>query len=426
MEVRSIAPPSLASSSLLETPPDTTAYPLTIRELLRLNQEAAREFASPQRDVERRRFLEENLFRPSASLCIDGRVQDFPAAIGVPTGVLELFRSAGAKTGVESLMHMQRTLNSIMSSAEFRTRAGIHDPRVMVRFQTVHYSRTSPTTASCAAWGHDTDAATRQMLHMSNELNRAWPGKMVAMPVLVDTDYDAITVIGPNGRFGTRELLDRSGDPETSRLLRSVIDRLKKLFPADWEPLQAFDQRYRDAFHSELACCLLRNLDFVRGVIRQGRPPEMLDHGEELIFIGRHADWVTDHNSVFLIDDTASPAEIALQLEIAMKYVARNILLKELPKGSRDWVIPIVFNVPHVGFDQDATRVYVRAVTERILLPAIQAAAPRVCEWLLGSHGIPKSLQTGALSVDLTELADRVRICMSVSRKETRQFIPFT
>ena len=426
MEVPSIAPQSFASSSLLETPPDIAAYPDAIREFLRLNQEAAREFTSPQRDAERRRFLEENLFRPSASLCIDGRVQDFPAAIGVPTGVLELFRSAGAKTGVESLMHMQRTLNSILSSAEFRTRAGAPDRRVMMRFQTVHYSHTSPTTASCAAWGHDTDAATRQMSHVSHELNRAWPGKMIALPVLVDTDFDAITVIGPNGRFGTRELLDRPGDPEIAHLLGLVIDRLKKLFPSDWGPLQAFDQRYRDAFHAELARCLLRNLDFVRGIIRQGRPTEMLDHNEKLAFIGRHADWVSDHNSVFLIDDTASPAEITIQLEIAMKYIAKNILLKVLPTGSRDWVIPIVFNVPHVGFDQDATRVYVRAVTERVLLPAIQSAAPRVCEWLLGSHGIPKSLQTGALSVDLTEFADRVRICMSVSRKETRQFIPFT
>ncbi len=426
MTQSSIAPPSVASSLLLEPPPDMTGYPKAIREFFRLNQIAAHEFTSAASEASRRRFFGENLIRPSASLCIDGRVQDFPAAIGVPTGVTELFRSAGAKTGVENLMHMQRTQHSISNLVDSRDRTGTLDPRRIIRFQTVHYSYSSPTKASCAAWNHDTSAATERMLHHSRGLNKAWPGYLIALPVLIDTDSDAITVIGPEGRFGTRELLDLPGDPDVSRLRGSIVDRLRNLFPIDWAPLSAFDQRYREVFHAELAGYLLRNLEFVRRVISSGRPPEMLDHQERLIFFGRHADWIQDHNSVFLIDDTTSPDEIAAQLEIAMKYVAKNILLDELPKGVRNWVIPIVFNIPHVGIDRAATCVHIEEVTKNILRPAIQAAVPRVSEWLLGPHGIPRSLQTGAFSVDLTELVHRVSICMSVSRKETRQFIPFT
>ncbi|MCC7357140.1 hypothetical protein IT408_01400 [Candidatus Uhrbacteria bacterium] len=425
MTQSSIAPTSEASFTFLEAQPNMSEYPKAIQEFFCLNHDAAQEFTSKNCEIARKCFIEENLFRPSASLCIDGRVQDFTSAIGVPAGVTELFRSAGVKTGAESLMHMQRTQSSIASSADFRTRAGKHEPRVMMRFQTVHYSHSFPTTASCAAWEHDTVAATVHMLQLAQELNRAWPGHLIALPVLIDTDLDAITVIGPQGRFGTRELLDL-GDTEITRLFGGTVDRLKKLFPAEWKPLQSFEKKFRVVFHDELAGYLLRNLDFVRKVISSGRSPEMLVHQERLIFVGRHADWIQDHNSVFLIDDTASPAEIALQLEIAMKYVAKNILLDELPKGTRDWVIPLVFNVPHLDSDKEATRVYVRSVTEVILRPAIQAAAPRVCEWLIGSHGIPKSLQNGALSVDLMELAQRVSICMSTSHKRTRQFVPFT
>lgn len=423
--MHSIPPASRAGSCELLPRPDVSGYCPATQEFLRLNHLAAQEFVSAQQQLVRRRFLEEHLFRPSASLCIDGRVQDAPHAIGVPIGVMELYRSAGAKVGPENLMHMQRTRDAILNSHAFCSRNGEQEPRVKMRFQVVHYSQSAFATASCAAWNHDTDAAKNRMMHLADKFNCAWPGSMIALPLMIDTDLDAISVVSERGKFGTRELLDLSGSPEASSLHGLVIDRLLNLFPSDWAPLRSLPVKHRGAFHQELAECLLRNLDFVRKVIASGRMPEMLDHQERLIFMGRHADWVEDHNSVFLIDDTADRSELGSQVEIAMRYVTRNILMDQVKKGGRNWTVPLVYNVPHVAMDLHATCVHVRAVTVDTLIPAIRHAAPKVVEWLLGSHGLPKEYQTGTVLSDLTDLAERVEICMSVSDKGTRQFMPF-
>lgn len=423
--MHSLPPASRAGSCELQPRPDVSGYCPATQEFLRLNHLAAQEYVSPQQQSVRMRFLEEHLFRPSASLCIDGRVQDAPHAIGVPIGVMELYRSAGAKVGPESLMHMQRARDAIYNSQAFCTRNSEHEPRVKMRFQVVHYSQSAPTTASCAAWQHDTSAAKARMMYLAERFNCAWPGAMIALPLMIDTDLDAISVVSERGKFGTRELLDLPGSAETASLLGFVVDRLLELFPSDWAPLQALTVKYRGVFHRELAECLLRNLDFVRKVIDSGRKPEMLDHQERLIFMGRHADWVEDHNSVFLIDDTADREELGSQVEIAMRYVTRNILKEQVPKGVRNWTVPLVYNVPHVGMDLHATRVHVRAVTVDTLIPAIRKAAPKVVEWLLSAHGLPKEYQTGAVLSDLNDLAERVEVCMSVSDKATRQFMPF-
>lgn len=417
-----------AALSLLKPRPSLEGYPAAIQEFYRLNHLASQEFASPQEVERRTSFMTEHLFRPAVSLCIDGRVQDFMSAMGVPIGVTEIYRSAGATHSPENLMHMRRISDAVQSVSSFQRADGVCDPRVTMLFQTVHYSHSFPAQASCAAWNHDTPAALARMWALSEAYNDSWPGQIIAFPVLIDTDLDALTVVGPAGRrFGVRELLDPLHEADSlSAFLPSLMERMRALFPVSWPPLGALDSRFQEAFHRELAECLLRNLDFVRNICRSGREPEMLDHQERLVFLGRHADWITDHNSVFLIDDTTSREEIAFQVKIALRYVAKNILLEALPRHERDWGIPFVVNVPHIGADERATKTYIRALVERVVKPAIHQAVPDVRSWLMGEHGIPRALQAERMLVDLRSLEERIHLCTSVSHKATRQFIPFT
>lgn len=399
------------------------------QDFYRFNHEAAKKFVSPEQQGLRRRFMDENVFRPAASLCMDGRVQGFMHAIGVPIGVIELYRSAGAKHGPENLMHMRRMQDAVQNGQDYSKADGRPDPHATLLFQTVHYSHSAPAVASCAAWEHDTAAAMHYMQELSEAYHASWPGKVIAFPLLIDTDLDAMTVIGFQGEpFATRELLGMKGDPLPSRLLGMVVDRLVQLFPSSWHPLALLDMRFQKVFHQELALYLLHNLEVIRKVQTVGREPEMLDHQERLVFIGRHADWMfpEQHNSVFLVDDIATPEELSLQIGIALRYVVRNVILDACTTGEKAWRIPFLFNVPHVDRDLDATKVYMRALLQKVIRPAITASFAGVREWLLHSQGIPQEMRDQVASMGLGEFLERISLCLSTSRKSTRQFVPFT
>jgi hypothetical protein len=319
-------------------------------------------------------------------------------------------------------MYAQRTHDSIRRSSAVHIDGRAHDLAEM-RFVTAHCSESHQTTASCAAWEHRTDAALAAMQEHAHELNFCWKGRMVAFPTLIDTDLDAITLFGPGPAFSVRDLVKELG-PSAPPRRDVIVDLLRLTFPMSWEPLAALRPSQRDMFHCELAERIEANLAFVRNVIASDRPVELLEHGERLIFIGRHADWIDEHNSVFIIDDTQERKHVMKSFQIALPYVAKNVIADAVAADDREWVVPVVVNVPYDSPDDDrhVAVQYARYLAEDIK-ETIQEG--RVSMFgLFGQDGIKSDTLPKWMLHQVTGLADRIRIVTSVSSRKTRLFEP--
>lgn len=401
--------------------PSLDGFPPSIKKFYAKNRLASAQFVNEESS--RTAWLASHLFKIEEKTCIDGRTLDAHLAKGLMVGLAEFYRSAGGMSDLGSYAHSRRCLDGTRKAHNVMLDGTPH-PMAILRLNTVHYSESRPSDASCAAWKHNTKKALRFMQESSNELNFSFAGSMVAVPTLLDTDLDAMTIVGPEGRLDVRGFLD---DPKTQNGSSAtvIIDRLKKIFPDTWEPLTKFDPRFRHAFHEELAERLVANLAFVRDVIASNRPIELLDHQERMVFVGRHADWISDNNVVFLIDDTDKHTRVLNGFEIALKYVAKNVILDAIAAEDRNWVVPVVINIPHDDDDHALTLVYTRH-REKELKQKLEHCAERVVEWLRSEdHGIPANKRPSWLDVQLKSFISRVVFSKSVSHRRTRLFVPF-
>lgn len=417
-------------------------YPEPLLAFLRLNREGSARFVEdrPLRDA----WFSTHDFRPEGILCIDGRVQDAPKVLGLKPGVAEIFRAGGSKCDLGNLLYALRTYQGVerlsparcngngkpdaRSCAERVSRFDLapceesYRAKIAMRIVTAHYSYSHPTTDSCKAWEHQTGAALRAMRRHANELNQAYRGRMVAFTALIDTDLDAFDFFGPgDGCLSVREL---ATDGRASIGLGEVMDLLHRVFPSSWEPLVALEESYRNRFHLELAERVLANIDSVRQAF--GRAPELLSHNEELVFVGRHADWNEEHNSVFLIDDTEDRDTVLNYFTIALRYVSRNVILRAIREGNDDWVVPIVVNIPYTSEgDEMATLIYTRKLYQRLKAHAEAIVRDVVSSILDGSHGIPSEQIPDRVFRQIHGLVDRFSFMTSISLRADRLFRPF-
>ncbi|MBP9869471.1 hypothetical protein KBC59_02860 [Patescibacteria group bacterium] len=403
--------------------PNLQGYPERLLRLYAKNREVSQryEFELPIR----KEFLRTHFFTIAALLCIDGRVQDFASALGLALGMLEPYRSAGAKSNLKSAAYRsRRSVNLHRVNEGYRSVDRMKGGEIAMF--TVHYSESHPSTASCAAWGHQTDKALETATKLADEYNDAFQGRqVVGFPVLIDTDLDALTVIGPAGRIRILSLLDR---PETQNgTCREYLESLlREIFPASWTPLQRLLPEFRENFYPELAERLEANILFARTVRDNHRPIELLDHQETLVFVGRHADAIPGHNEVFLVDDTDEKAEVTKGYTIGLKYVTRNVLNDVIKTGDRDWRIPVAINIP---YDKESARheaVFVARNVYDDLHAALDEFAVEISDWVLdGEHGlagqIPDWLYKDARP---NELRKRVFFALSTSFRKKRLYEP--
>lgn len=404
------------------------SHPKPMRHFLAANVVASRRFVNDA--PLRKTWFESHSFRPMASLCVDGRVQDFSEAIGLPTGVLEVFRSDGAMINCRSIGFSKRVLESVRRTHDHGLGKG-RAPMVSMFMCVAHYSHSHPTDASCAAWEHQTAKALQAMQENADQLNRSYahdvlyglPRRLIAFPVLVDTDLDAVSVIGPEGRISVRELVEKCPPQSEALSTWAIVAQLRRIFPEHWRPLVELAPQMRTCFFEDLAELLRANIAFVQRVIDTKRPIELLVHQERLVFVGRHADWNTEHNTVFLIDD--DNPRLKEDFAIAVKHVAKNILIDAIEENNRDWIVPIVINVPHDGDDRLPTEEYVRLV-----LLDLKAYLPEfvqsVAKWLSSSHGLGDIYLPVWVLIDIEKLAHRVMFHATVSDRSTRLFVPIS
>ena len=400
--------------------PRIHTLPATIRDFLGKNRVASERYVKDN-DL-RKGWLSNHWFVPEADACIDGRVLDLGDAIKMQVGLLELYRSGGSKTGLESLSYADRVLENV------RKASCIHlwdTKRQMVKMHlcTAHYSQSQPDTSSCTAWDHQTGDALSAMRKHAQELNFAFIGKMVAFPALIDTDLDAIEFMGPRGTISVRELV---ADPAmlNGQRREKIVDLVRQAFPVTWEPINCLEAVYRDAFASELAERIDGNIDFVRNVLSTKRPIELLDHNEKMIVVGRHVDWMgpEDHNSIFLIDDAVERADVLDYFEIALKYVAKTVITRAILEKDYDWVVPVLVNIPHNDADdENVTIVYTRHLVDDLKC-RLNAVADKVMLWLLNEeHGISCRIPSW-VSTQIHDLRARVVFVTSRSYRKDRLF----
>jgi hypothetical protein len=420
-----IGPVSRRSIAPISTP-DIRGYPKAIERFYEKNWQASRKVVANL--LVRQRWFAERLFRIAQNVCIDERMMILAWVLGLPVGAAETFRAGGAKSDLGSGFYARRRLDAIRKLAEIKGLKGEPHPMAEMAFFTVHYSHAHPE-AGCAAWNHQTDVAIQHMVDQAGELNYSFKGAAAGLVMLVDTDLDAVTVMGPTGdRLAVRDLLD-DPDMQNGSSFEAVVDRLRPLFPDTWEPLAALAPEYRAVFHAELAERIVENLAFVRNVRDSNRPPELLDHNGRIVFVGRHADWIEieDHNTIFLIDDTEERAIVKDYFKLALKYVMKNVLTDAIRADDRDWRVPIIVNIPHDDdVDERVTVVYTRKLLED-LKAAMRSARVDIIEQLFVSgYGFKRSNVPDWLFRQVhEEFCERVVFAGSVSYRKDRLFRPF-
>lgn len=433
---------------------DSGKYPRAISGFLLQNRADSELFV---REAEaRQHWLHDHSFGISADLCIDGRVSDFSEALGIPTGLIEMYRSGGAKDSVGSWRYSRLTLDGNCRLEQMPV-GGCIKQMAEMRFCVVHYSQSHPEDASCAAWQHDTKTALIALQRHADALNHIYRGYMIAMVTLVDTDLDAVTLIGPKGRICAAKYAHRP--PLTVCELRAAIKfRLQKIFPEDWEQIASLPTPFREAFYNELTEHLMANVSFVRRVIEAQRPIELLDHQERLIFVGRPLE-TREHNAAFLIGDTdnllmvrrkerfetglktllaeypgldmavvGSVLEMESDFGIALKIVLGNIVRDAVKRDDRNFIVPVLISIPHKTNnerDRMAT-IHYAVATKRLLKDAVNRLKIALVKRTLkavdgkGTSGVtPWWLKT-----ELERLEEHVTFCTTVHDRSTRLFMP--
>jgi hypothetical protein len=397
------------------------ALPALIRAMLKKNRAFSERFKA--QEAARQAYFDAHRFQLFIDACGDERLLDVALAFGeydgvsegsfVPPGIIEVMRSAGAKNSLLSL--------ATCLIEDKRVHKLEHWGRHGLRLCLAHWSSSHRGTASCAAWKHNAKDAVAFVREFAARMNYCYPGETVAIHGLIDTDFDSVTVFGPKGELDTMSFASLPDEREED-LTGAIRARLAAIFPASWAPLAALkSEESVRAFYSELAEYLVHNADYVRRNVREGRKIQLFEHAGRIICVGRHFEFLTEHNSAFLIDD--HDAELTAGLAIGFKYVGRNTIAAA--NGKDDWVIPVHLNIPHSGHDFVITGEYAielrRRVVETFMKKRRQDALTAF--WLTDEHGVPERLRPGLKKQLEGGLEKRLAVSVSISNRTNRQFI---
>jgi hypothetical protein len=403
---------------------DSGGLPEAIRRFYEINRGASERYVSEL--GLRKAWLDAHMLQPSVSVCVDGRTLDIGWALGLPMGMLEPYRSAGAKSDLRNDYYCARRSQKLRRLQAVQIRAGASPKRMgELAMFTVHHSFSQPL-AGCAAWACDTSLALENAQRLANQYNEVFNGNpVIGFPMLVDTDWDAMTVIGPDGRLDVRSLIDDLAMQNGSRV-EELVRRLCAIFPPTWSVLSRLEPEFAGAFHRELAELLSGNIEFVRNVIASKRPPELLEHQERMVFVGRHADWipVERHNTIFLVDDTEEKDAVRDSFMIALRYVALNILIDAANTGDRDWVVPVVVNIPYEEPHNRNEAIFKARQIMSALMSALQENRAAIFNWISSHYPAHHKMPDWLFCQAYHGLCERTFFSASVSHNKSRLLEP--
>jgi hypothetical protein len=374
----------------------------------------------------RRLYFESHLFQLIIDTCMDERLLDVALAFGeldgqkenegahVPPGIMEVMRTGGGKTSLRSL--------ATCDIEDKRVHKHRHWGKLELRLCLAHWSSSHEHTASCAAWKHDTRSAVGYVREFAAKMNYCYPGAMVAIYGLMDTDHDSVVIFGPGGELDTMDIAHMLEDQSSETdLIRTISARLRSIFSKTWGPIAAIPDKFKaSAFYRELAEYLAHNVDYVRRNLEGHRKIQLLEHAGRVICIGRHFEFLTEPQAAFLLDD--HDANLETGLVIGFRNVGRNNIIDA--DGSDDWVIPVHINIPHSGDSLAIMGEYALETRERIrsIFSKTRRQTAITSFWLDDETGVPKPLRHKLRNQIEDGLDRKLAVSVSVSDRNDRLF----
>jgi len=249
--------------------------------ILALNRKRSDEFCAPGARDALRLYGRRH---PTAILvfkCMDGRL-NLSLMTNTPTGILQPFRNIGGKFRLGS-PYLGRL---VLDAKERALTAG----QRTLALCTYHFSRSS-RHRGCAGHHYDADAARAGAVALAEEFEHSFGRErqvVAAVVVGIETDEDALIFHGHDTRgagtgwFSIADVVD-APDEEIEGLLFATCEGMNREILIDLLPLA------------------LGNRDHVRSIRRQNRPVADIEHGENIIAVGRGFDWMHLPNKALII-----------------------------------------------------------------------------------------------------------------------------
>ncbi|THF65421.1 hypothetical protein E6C76_07415 [Pseudothauera nasutitermitis] len=243
--------------------------------LFGLARQHAAEFASPETQLARARYLAEHPTAIMALKCMDGRI-NIAIATRTPRGIVQPFRNLGGMFNL-GWPHLGEVLAEYVQDI-------VHDGRRALALVTYHYSKGDPARG-CAGFAFDTAAAREHTFAIRRQFEQVFGGGHGTVYPLVcgfETDEEALVLHADSG-----ETLDVAAlAPDEAPWLRQ---RLARLFPD--MPGQVLN---------DLVPLVEGNLAHVAAT--RGRPRELdIEHREWTICLGRGFDFLHTPNLALII-----------------------------------------------------------------------------------------------------------------------------
>ncbi len=269
--------------------------------LLAHNKKQSEEFSTPDAALQRRKYRAEHPTEIAAWKCMDGRLH-LPIMAEIPLGIIQPFRNIGGQFDL-GWPFFGLLIKEWVDYAISRGRDSI----ILV---TYHYSK-SDKHLGCKGFGYDTVAAKTFTGNLVTQVERVFGIRhTVVYPIHlgIETDEDALIVHGVDG-----QILNMGEETDLDEEL--LRHKVRKLFP---------DMRAQ--MLNDLLPLLLGNMRHISALRTEKRPPQDIDHKEQILGIGRGFDWLHLHNKALLI----GPFSYNLQDPIGK---AAGILLENIKKG---------------------------------------------------------------------------------------------
>jgi hypothetical protein len=398
--------------------PSFDELPLRVRHMLHRNADYSRYFTKMA--GARQAWFDSHVFRPVVDCCMDERLLDVTLALGesdgsdsgvfIPPGIVEALRTPGGNTSLSSL--------STCLLEYKRGRVHDHARKLELRLCLAHYSSSRPDSASCSYWGHDPKKALTASRNLASRLDFCRTSGRVAVHGIINTDCDSICLFGPSDSIDTLAFA-AAAERSDAGLHQEIVDRLKAVFPRRWGPLARLDELEAGAFYLELGELLAQNVSFVMKNRKSRRRIQLFEHAGKMVYVGRHFEFVTQHNEGFLIDD--HNPELEAGLVISLEYVGRNVITAA--EASQGWSIPIHVNVPYTDDDLNLTWEYADGLRRSVIEIASKNEAYIEAFWLTDPHGVPARFRK-ALRRQLAgkKIASRLAVSVSISKRTDRLF----
>ncbi len=254
----------------------STGYNTITQFLLERNREQTQLFCSPDATLSRRKYRSEHPTEIAALKCMDGRL-NLAVMTETPMGIIQPFRNIGGRFDLGWPYFGQ--------VVEEWVRYSVSSGRNCLVLVTYHFSR-GDAHRGCKGFGYDTEAAKEYVTGLKKQIETVYGTKhSVVYPIQVgiETDDDALVLHGEDGR-----VFDLSREPMMHE--DELRYRVRQLYPD-----------MRAEIVDDLLPLLFGNLRHIAEVRRSQRPITEVEHGEQIVAVGRGFDWIHVPNKAFII-----------------------------------------------------------------------------------------------------------------------------